>query len=116
MRDTTPREAAAIIDGLLLKIELLENEKASLCNKLNALTVSDYMCRQYIYTNREDMILDFSQFLSANRSECANNYGFDSVDDDVIGIIKDLSCGLKASLAAPVVGIIDDIRNNKGGQ
>lgn len=110
MRDTTPRESAAIIDGLLLKIELLENEKASLCNKLSTLEVSDYMCRQYIYTNREDMILDFSQFLFENRSECAHNYGFDSVDDNVIKIMEDLSCGLKASLAVAVTAIIDNIK------
>lgn len=113
MRELTHKESSAIIDGLLLKIELLENEKSKLSDKLNKLVITDYMYGQFIYTNRNELIGDFSEFVFKSMKECAYHHGLDDISKPITEMLEDLSEIMSVDAAKTVNDVIDRINNSQ---
>ena len=113
MRELTHKESSAIIDGLLLKIELLENEKSKLSDKLNKLVITDYMYGQFIYTNRNELIGDFSKFVFENMKECTHHHGLDDITKPITEMLEDLSEIMSVDSAKTVNDNIDRINNTQ---
>lgn len=112
MRELTQKESAAIIDGLLLKIESLEIENSKLFKNANKLNITNYMYSQFIFTNRNELISDFSEFVFENMEECAYSHGLDNITKPITEMLEDLSEIMSLGAAQTVNSVIDKI--NKG--
>lgn len=84
-----------INDALMSRVRELEAHQDKLTSTIEKLHVKDYLLGQYVFTNRNDLLNDFAKFVEDNYKECANNYGYENIEQQVIDMLKDLADGIE---------------------
>lgn len=85
-----------INDALMARIRELEAEKAKWEAKEYRLNIRDYLLSQFVYTTRNSTLNAFAELCLDRYEDCADNYGYEDIEGDVIAILEDLSDGIDA--------------------
>lgn len=83
-----------INDALMARIKELEAEKVKWETKERKLNIRDYLLSQFVYTTRDSTLNDFAELCLDRYEDCADNYGYEDIEGDVIAILEDLSDGI----------------------
>ncbi len=83
-----------INDALMARIRELEAHQDKLTSTIKQLHVKDYLLGQYVFTNRADLLNDFASFVEDNYKECAHNYGYENIEQQIIDMLEDLADGI----------------------
>jgi uncharacterized protein YkvS len=80
-----------INDALMARVRELEAHQDGLTGIIEKLNVKEYLLSQYIFINRVDLLNGFAKFVEDNYKECAHNYGYNGIEQQVVDMLKDLA-------------------------
>lgn len=86
-----------INDALMARVRELEAHQDKLTSTIEKRHIENYLLMQYIFTNRNDLLNDFAKFVEDNYKECAHNYGYENIEQQVINMLNDLADGIGKS-------------------
>ena len=80
-----------MIDSFMARIRELEASQVKQEKAIEQLNISDYLLRQFVFANQDNLLNSFAVFVEENYEECAYHHGYKDIEQCVIDILEDLS-------------------------